>query len=377
MATKVTLRKASISGDRFSLFLDFYPAIRNPKTMKMVYKETLGIYIFKNPKNDLEKEYNKEMYAKAEAIRAIRVQACINEEFGFLDKNQQKEDFLQFFFDLSMEKDQKWSKVYLHFRNFVKGHCTFGDITVDLCRKFREYLMNVNQLKHTNKKLKRNSQAGYYATFMACLKVAYQERLIKENVNDFLEKISWEDTKREFLTFEELNKLIATPCPIPVLKRASIFACLTGLRFSDVLQLEWKHIEKATVGEHWIRIRTEKTETEATLPLNPEALKLCGEPSEGLVFKGLCKSMVSAPLSKWIKSAGIHKHITFHCFRHTFATLQLALGTDIYTVKEMLTHKFISTTEIYSHIIDHKKVESANKIDVSINIDQFEKQLLN
>ena len=375
MSTKITLRKASISGERYSLFLDFYPAIRNPKTMKMVYKETLGIYVFQNPKNDIEKEYNKEMYSKAEAIRAIRIQSCINEEFGFLDKNQQKEDFLQFFFDLSLKKDQKWAKVYIHFRNFVGDRCTFGDVTVDLCRRFRDYLMNVNQLKNTEKKLKRNSQAGYFSTFMACLKVAYRERLIKENVNDFLEKISWEETKREFLTLDELCKLVETPCDIPVLKRASLFSCLTGLRFSDVLQLRWGHIEKATVGGYWMRIRTEKTETEATLPLSPEALRLCGSPEDGLVFKDFCKSMVSEPLKKWIKSAGIHKHITFHSFRHTFATLQLALGTDIYTVKEMLTHKFISTTEIYGHIVNQKKVDSANKIHIDFK--QLEKHLFN
>ncbi len=375
MSTKVTLRKASISGERYSLYLDFYPAIRNPKTMKMVYKETLGIYIFQNPKSEIEKEYNKEMYSKAEVIRAIRIQACVNEEFGFLDKNQQKEDFLQFFFDLSLKKDQKWAKVYIHFRNFVGGHCTFGDVTVDLCRKFRDYLMNANQLKNSNKKLKRNSQAGYFSTFMACLKVAYRDRLIKENVNDFLEKISWEETKREFLTLEELYKLVETPCDIPVLKRASLFSCLTGLRFSDVLQLRWEHIEKATVGGYWMRIRTEKTETEATLPLSPDTLKLCGNSEEGLVFKGFCKSMVGEPLKKWIKSAGIHKHITFHDFRHTFATLQLALGTDIYTVKEMLTHKFVSTTEIYGHIVNQKKVDSANKIQIDFR--QLEKHLLN
>lgn len=372
MSTKITLRKVAISNGRYSLYLDFYPAIRNPKTMKMVYKETLGIYILQTPQNDIEKEYNKEMYAKAEAIRAIRIQACINEEFGFLDKSQQKEDFLRFFFDLSMKKGEKWSIVYTHFKKFVAGHCSFGDVTIDLCRRFRAYLLNAEQLKNKEKKLKKNSQAGYYSTFMACLKVAYRERLIKENVNDFLEKIPCEETKREFLTFEELNKLVDTPCDIPVLKRASLFACLTGLRFSDILQLQWNHIEKATVDGYWMRIRTEKTETEATLPLSPEALKLCGVPDEGLVFKGFCKSMLGGSFKKWIKDAGINKHITFHCFRHTFATLQLALGTDIYTLKEMLTHKFVSTTEIYTHIINQKKVESANKINIKIDTENID-----
>lgn len=377
MSTKISIREISISGERLSLYLEYYPAIRDPKTMKKIYKESMGIYVFKNPKNDIEKEHNKEMYAKCEAIRSIRVQACINEQYGFLDKNQQKGDFLKFFFELAMTKYQKWIIVYEHFRFFCKGKCTFGDIDVNLCRKFRDYLLTANQLKHTNKKLKKNSQAGYYSTFMACLKVAYRDKLIKENVNDFLEKIPWEETKREFLTLEELNKLANTPCDIPVLKRASLFACLTGLRFSDVKQLRWEHIQSGSIGGQWMRIRTIKTETEATLPLSAEALKVCGSRESGLVFKGFEKTMCGAPLRKWIKRAGIDKHITFHCFRHTFATIQLALGTDIYTVKEMLTHRFVSTTEIYTHIIDKKKVESANKINISLNFEDIENLQVN
>ena len=111
-----------------------------------------------------------------------------------------------------------------------------------------------------------------------------------------------------------------------------------------------------------MRLRTEKTETETTLPLSNEALELLGNRGVGKVFKGLERSMTSQPLKNWITQAGIHKKITFHCFRHTFATLQIALGTDIYTVSKMLTHKNISTTQIYADLVNAKKRESANKI---------------
>ena len=60
--------------------------------------------------------------------------------------------------------------------------------------------------------------------------------------------------------------------------------------------------------------------------------------------------------------AGVEKHITFHCARHTYATLQLSLGTDIYTVSKLLGHKSLKTTEIYAKVIDQKKVEAANRI---------------
>ena len=88
--TNVTLRQKPLRNDRISLYLDYYPAIRNPYTMKMSRREFLGIYIYAKPKNEQQRMFNQDMLNKAEAIRCIRVQSLINEEFGFLDKNKQK-----------------------------------------------------------------------------------------------------------------------------------------------------------------------------------------------------------------------------------------------------------------------------------------------
>ena len=232
----------------------------------------------------------------------------------------------------------------------------------DLVRRFGDYLKTAPQLKHTGKKLKTNSIAGYFSTFRALLKIAYRDKMIRENVNDFLDKIEYEDTRREFLTLDELRQLVDTPCDIPVLRRAAIFSCFTGLRISDILQLKWEHIVPAADGGWCMRIRTEKTETEATLPVSDEALEYCGKRGEGIVFKGLERYMTAYPLQKWLKKTRITKHITFHCFRHTFATLQLAMGEDIFTVSKMLTHKNVSTTQIYAEVIDANKRASANRI---------------
>jgi site-specific recombinase XerD len=363
-STKVTIRQRGISKGRYSLYLDFYPAIRIPETMQMSRREYLGIYIYEKPRTEIEKEYNREMLTKAEAIRAIRVQSIINENFGFLDKNKRNADFLDYFYEVSTRKDPKWSMVYAHFEKFVKGKCSFGDVTVDLCRKFRAYLLFTDQLKSKKLKVSQNSAAGYFSTFRSLLKIAYRDKLINENINDFLESIDIKDTKKEYLTLDELKILSETPCDIPVLKTASLFSCLTGLRISDILKLDWSEIVFASDGEYCMRICTEKTETESTLPISLEALQLCGERSTGKVFKGLERNMTQQPLKSWITLAGIDKNITFHCFRHTFATLQIALGTDIYTVSKMLTHKNVSTTQIYAELVNSKKRESANKISL-------------
>ena len=91
--TKVTVRQRAIRNNRISLYLDYYPAVRNPETMQMSRREYLGIYIYAHPKNEMEREFNNDMLNKAEAIRCIRVQSLINEEFGFLDRTKQTADF--------------------------------------------------------------------------------------------------------------------------------------------------------------------------------------------------------------------------------------------------------------------------------------------
>jgi site-specific recombinase XerD len=362
--TKVTVRQRAIRNDRISLYLDYYPAVRNPETMQMSRREYLGIYIYAHPKNEMEREFNISLLNKAEAIRCIRVQSLINEEFGFLDKHKMKMDFLAYFLKMARTKDQKWLIVYAHFHKFVQGKCTFGELNVDLCKRFRSYLLSAHQLKRTKLKVSKNSASGYYSTFRGLLKIAYRDKLIRENINDFLDKIETDDVKKEYLTLDEVKQLATTPCDIPVLKAASLFSCLTGLRISDILNLKWEDFEIAPDQGYCLRIRTQKTKTEAMLPVSEEAYELCGTPDSGKVFKGLQRSMVNYPLKSWLQKAGIKKHITYHCFRHSYATLQIAAGTDIYTVSKMMTHRNVSTTQIYAELVNAKKRESANRISL-------------
>ena len=330
-ATKVTLRQRLLNSGKITLYLDFYPPLKDPETKKNIRHEYLGIYLVKSPKFAIEKEANKEKMRQAEAIRSQRELSIIRGQYGFLDTHTPKMDFLAYFRKKLDSKDQKWIRVY--------------DSTFFL-------------------KFSQNSAAGYWSTFRGCLKVAYQEGILQENVNEFLEPIAALTGRREFLTLEEVRMLANTPCDVPDLKNASLFSCLTGLRISDILALTWSNIVKAQDGGWCIRIRTEKTDTEATLPLTDEAYMLCGEHSEGLVFKNLKRYYTHEPLKEWVKAAGITKHITFHCFRHTFATLQVNEGTDIYTVSHLLTHANVGTTQIYADIVDKSKREAVERIKI-------------
>jgi integrase len=214
-------------------------------------------------------------------------------------------------------------RVYDHFERFVNGKCTFGDINVELCRNFRTYLLTAKQLNRPQYKMARNSAAGYFSTFRGLLKIAYRDKRIKENVNDFLEKIEYEDVRKEYLTHDEVKFLAKTPCDIPVLKNASLFSCMTGLRISDILNLTWDEIVLGADNGYCLRLKTEKTDTETTLPISFEALNLCGERSKGKVFKGLQRSMTQHPLKNWLKQAGITKRISFHSRRHRILSFRL------------------------------------------------------
>ena len=363
-ATKVTLYQRKLKSGRITLYLDFYPPLRDPVTQDLIFREYLGIYLVDKPKFAIEKEANKEKYRQAKAICAQRELSIIRGQFDFLDKHKQKMDFLAYFRKKLDSKDQKWIRVYDHFKNYCHGKCLMSDITVPFCEGFRDYLLTAKHLKDDTKPLSQNSASGYWATFRGCLKAAYHEKMLTENINEYLEPISAKSGRREFLTLEEVRKLAKTPCDIPELKKASLFSCLTGLRISDILALNWSNIEKAQDGGWCIRIRTEKTDTEATLPLTDEAYRLCGRRSTGLVFKNLKRYHTHAPLQDWLKAAGITKHITFHCFRHTFATLQVNEGTDIYTVSHLLTHANGGTTQIYADIVDKSKRDAVERIRI-------------
>jgi site-specific recombinase XerD len=105
------------------------------------------------------------------------------------------------------------------------------------------------------------------------------------------------------------------------------------------------------------------------LPISEQAYSLLGEPGEPMtkVFEGLKYSAYhNKHLFQWIGAAGITKDITFHSFRHTFATLQLFGGTDIYTVYKMIIHKDLKTTQVYAKIVDEAKRKVTDKIKLDL-----------
>ena len=361
----VTLRTRPLKNGMLSYYLDYYPGYRDQETMKTIRHEGLNIYIYANPKNERERNFNATMSEKAEAIRCRRFESIVNDRYDFFDRHKLKADFLEYYRKQLRKHDQKWEFVYHHFYNFVHGKCTFEEIDIDLCNKFREYLLNAKQLRRDGR-ISKNSASGYWSTFRGLLKILYRNQLIKTNINDFLDKIEIEDTPKDYLSVEELYKLAETPCKKPILKTAALFSCLTSLRISDILSLQWHEIVDFAAGGKCVHTITQKTKTEDIIPVSDEALQLIGYSPEktGLVFKGLKRSWTQHPMKEWIREAGITKNITFHSYRRTYATLQGAAGTDIRTIQSNMAHKSITTTQRYMKVVDSNKREASNRISL-------------
>lgn len=384
MTIKVKLRQKLLKdGKRKSLYLDFYPPIPHPKTGKPTRREFLGKYILAKARNPLDKQHDSETLRVAEAIRQKRENELnkneIYSEFE-LERLRLKEigerNFTDYFRQLSRKRKSSnydnWVSALKHFEIFISEHdiffdreVTFADLNEPFCNEFREYLLTATSNRSDKETLSQNTALSYYAKFQATLKQAYKDGLLQTDLNARIERIKEAETRREYLTLPELQRLVTTPCDSPILKQAALFSALTGLRFSDIQKLVWGELEHVEGQGHFINFQQQKTKGIEVLPISEQAYNLLGEPRQPTdkVFAGLIySSYQNEKLSKWIAAAGIIKKISFHNFRHTFATLQLANGTDIYTVSKMLGHRDLKTTQIYAKVVDQAKREAADKI---------------
>lgn len=359
--TTVYVRKRKGANGKMHLYLDYYPPVFNPITRVSRRHESLGMFVYEDPKNQMEKNYNDEMMKLAEAVRCKRSIAVMNNDLGFIEESFADKDFLEFFEYVSRHKDKSWTFSRAYFSKFMNGKCRFKDLTIQLAEDYKMWLINglyvdpKSEDKRKRKPLNNNTISKYYTIFRAVLRLAYRGKCIRENINEHLENIPLKKTRREFLTVEEIIKLSRTECMYDVLKQAAMFSILTGLRISDIRTLEWKHICEAPDGKPCIRKRIEKTDTEETIFISEQALAYCGERKEsGLIFEGLRPGIIDYAVKRWVEAAGIQKKISFHCFRHTYATLLVTQGVDIYTVSRQMTHTNVKTTQVYLHMVDRK-----------------------
>ena len=237
--------------------------------------------------------------------------------------------------------------MFKHFYEFCNGYCTFEQLSVTMCEQFRHYLLHTALSRNTGKPLRRTTASAYYDLFLYILKIAYNDNAISSNLAECVSGIRAEGTIKTSLNYEELDRLFKTPCRHDVLRRASIFAVLSGLRRGDILALDWKDYERDNKGKPTFRIVTKKTGAVSHHPVSAEAMEACGPAGDGLIFKGLTANMTTYIFKEWVADAGIKKPVSFHTLRHTYATLLHENGNSLHTIQNLMIHLHPGTTAQY------------------------------
>ena len=367
--------QAQVGKGNMSLYLDVY--------VKGVRKvESLGLYLVPE-QTPIDKQQNAHAMQVAGKIKAERILALQNH--GVRQWNKVKRscitliDFLKeyeqerFGFSASTLKGRRdlRLKVETYLNETCQPDIVLANADADFCRGFIAFLRYAkNNVRKDGSTISNGAAHHHQAVLNGALNKAVREGILASNPLKSLaskEKYQPSESIREYLTLEELKAAMAAPCPREDVKRAFLFSCFTGLRLSDVRSLTWVKIIKAPDGHTlYIRVRMQKTQKLLNVPLSKEALDCLyqkDDADEPIFTLPAGASNIERNLTIWMRNAKIDKHITYHCSRHSFATMMLTLGADIYTTSKLLGHANVNTTSIYAKIVDQKKIETVGLVD--------------
>ena len=358
---------------KISLYIEYYKGSSTNLEGKRIHLrdfEYLKMYLYSEPKSTKERNENKETLALAYNVLTIRKTEYIQGKYDLKDTIKSKRLFLNFFADLTEEKQKQdssnnygnWFSTLQHLKKVVSKNMTFDEVDENFIKKVRKYFEN-DALTKSDLPLSQNSKYSYFNKFKAALRNAFDEGYLTVNYAAKIKSFEQAESQREYLTFEELQSLAKAECKYPVLKKAFLFSCLSGLRWSDINTLLWSEVRDE--GEFTkINFRQEKTDGVEYLYISKQARELLGERQDpqDRVFRGLKYGMTyNTEIIRWCNRAAVPKHITFHSARHTNAVLLLENGADIYTVSKRLGHRELKTTEIYAKNVD-KNMKAAAEI---------------
>ena len=365
----IRIRQKKLANGNKSLYLDIYRDGKLHATKLVEEKTTV------EPVADIKYIGSKPSQG---ATRVVDLQ---NGEYGF--KSEYATDTLFFDYYRAMcekrhgnpESRGNWGNWYSclhHLMKYEKNErITFAEITTEWVQGFHDYLEkdavawgHDYRKRIKDKPLSRNSKLSYFNKLRACLNQAFEDGVIPNNPARKVENFKEEEGTRMYLTIDEVRKLAQTDCEYPCIKRAFLFSCLTGLRRSDIERLTWGEVFNQ--GDFTrIIFKQKKTKGQEYLDITEQAADLMGERGEPdvKVFPDIhSPTVTNTAIREWVLRAGIQKKITFHCGRHTFATMMLDLGTDIYTVSKLLGHRQLSTTQIYAKVMDKNKQRAVANI---------------
>lgn len=323
--------------------------------------------------------------AKAEAIAFERTKQIREGKLGFSTMNGKM--LLKDWFTTCVERKRKeeqegtdhhgWPEIVEYTGKVVEQYrkgVRLCEVDKNFVLGFQDYLKNDyfigRRVQNAGKHLKPSSIEKKIQTFSNVLNMAVCEGLIPRNPFHQLsssEKFRAPESEPKYLEEEEVIRLADTPFQDKRTCQVYLFMCFTGLRISDVKRIKWGDI--CFDGENfWLKIVQKKTRKRLDLPLNEQAQSFLPERGEAtdedLIFTKIpAEQTMNKNLKKWAKAAGIKKDLTLHTGRHTFGTLEITEGADLYGTGQLMGHSDIRTTQVYAKVVGKKKVEDSNRLN--------------
>lgn len=390
----------ALSDGRDSLYLEFYfgkveVTSKNGKTYQKNERrnEILGLFLWQAPRTPLERQQNKETLEIAKRIRFEKGQELLERAEGYRLKKVKDINYLD------------WMKAYYESytkadkREIKRARNTFVDYLIDPKGEFtpkpdwskekrekakKEKAKRTHKLKVKPQQITKEIVTAYveylqdrfvgegphtvFARFKKIIKASVEAGVIMKNPCDgVVIKIDSNTLKKEVLSIEEIQRLIATHYEgeNTDIRRAFIFCLYCGLRWCDVKDLTFANVD---YSNRLLRFEQAKTKGHSSasgvvIPLNDGLLGLIGKGErDALIFPLPSHTMCLKALRRWTKRAEIDKHITWHCARHSFAVNILNNGANIKTVASLLGHSGLKHTEKYTRAVDSLKEAAINSL---------------
>lgn len=360
----ITVGKKKLKNGRFSLFLDITMSGRR-------WKEYLGIKLEKASSDAIQKE-NRMKLQIADQLRLQREVVLWGPSvYKGVEAYSPQADFWDIYERFQHSYHRKDYKIvvacgiYLH-KFFCKKKLPLNLIDRRFCEEFLSFLY-----AH----LHGNTPVGYFKKFKMCLEQCVEDGMLDANPARKIRLTCSDEIVKDILDFSEIQSLADTPLSHSEVKRAFLFACYTGLRWCDVKSLRYGALD---FQRNMITVRQQKVMTHSAksvlhLNMSPTTVALLkarsGKPDE-LVFDLPSYSYTRRLLLAWTKEAGIPKHITFHCARHSFITNIMIGGANIKTASSLAGHSTIRHTEKYVHVIDTLKQQAVDSLpQIKLTVD--------
>ncbi len=363
----ITIRYKDLKNGNQSIYLDCY--VNGERSY-----EFLKMYLVPEV-NDAAKAQNQNTLRAAIQIKNDRITEINNGKARIDTENKFSKllltDWIEDFFNRKKDQLSKGritqikavKRLVLEYRG---SNVTMAQIDKNYCEGFISFLRKAKT--RYGKDYKESTKWNLYATFVAIMIDAEKNKVISSapcREIDSHDKIKLPSSTRSYLTIDELKKMIATDCPRFDIKQAFLFGCFCGLRYSDIEKLTWGDVYQD--GQRWrANVTMKKTKKPIVISLSDDARKWMPERNskedKDKIFSLPSVRYISEVMKKWGKLSGIKKDICFHTSRHTFATMMLTLGADLYTVSKMLGHTNIKMTQIYAEIVNPKKDEAVDLV---------------